>query len=70
MSRPHRRALAWLVRHPTVLLVAVAFTASVAVAAVGDVGESVRTVSLTDVDVGTSEVSSGHGGPNTVGDGG
>jgi len=38
MSQMHRRALAWFARHPTVLVVAVVFTASIAVAAVGDLG--------------------------------
>jgi hypothetical protein len=68
MSRPHRRALAWLARHPTVLVVAVAFTASVAVAAVGDVWVTTEFAVMGEVDVQPMEGGGGSGGPNNVED--
>jgi len=66
VSRPHRRALAWLARHPTVLLVAVAFTASVAVAAVGDVSGVVESSVMGDFDVQPMEGGTASDGPNKV----
>ena len=68
MTRPHQRALAWLARHPTVLVVAVAFTASVAVAAVGDLSGVVDSGFVAGVDTDSTEVGSVSGGPNDVGD--
>jgi len=70
MSRPHRRALAWLARHPTVLLVAVAFTASVAVAAVGDIAALGEFSLPAEMDFETTGIGSQTDGPNTVDDGG
>lgn len=67
MSRPHRRALAWLARHPTVLVVAVAFTASVALAAVEDFTGIADSAVMGDFDVEPTDGTSG-GGPNVVED--
>jgi hypothetical protein len=69
MTRPHQRALAWLVRHPTVLVIAAVITAVVAVVVIGDLIVIPDSVTMSDFNVEPMDGGGSYEGPNSVEDG-